>query len=519
MSCADAPLLGQEIGDEDVYIDAEETFATAVRGVALCLRVDAAIAGHGGRQVNFHAPADMTIGFPPGFVWGVATSAFQIEGAAIEDGKGLSIWDQFCRVAGAIADGSDGDTACDHYHRWSDDLDLVASLGVNAYRFSVSWPRVRPGGDGAWNDKGLDFYERMVDGLLARGIQPYLTLNHWDLPAELQAKGGWANRDTVHRFVEYALGMDARLGDRVQAITTHNEPWVMAVLGHKRGVFAPGLKNRAMAMQVSHHLLLSHGMALNALRAQGCKAKLGIVLNLSPMHPATESPEDLAKTELEDGLLLRWYLDPLFKGRYPADVLTHLGPDAPKAQAGDMDIIATPMDFLGINYYSRSVVSAEGPWDVNQSGREVTEMGWEVYPEGLTELLLRVHNDYAAPPIYVTENGGAFKDEKREGSVHDPLRTDYIARHIAAVAEAIRLGVRMEGYMVWSLLDNFEWASGYERRFGIVHVDYATQQRTLKSSALWYRNFLHHQTAQHARSDAALPEPPHSEWNTVALGA
>ena len=469
--------------------------------------------------MKFHTPVDVAMSFPPGFVWGVATSAFQIEGAAIEDGKGPSIWDHFCQVPGAIADGSDGDIACDHYHRWSDDLDLVASLGVNAYRFSVSWPRVRPDGDGAWNEKGLDFYERMVDGLLARGIQPYLTLNHWDLPAELQAKGGWANRDTVHRFVEYALGMDARLGDRVQAITTHNEPWVMSVLGHKRGVFAPGLKNRATAMQVSHHLLLSHGMALNALRAQGCKSKLGIVLNLSPMHPATDSPADLAKTELEDGLLLRWYMDPLLKRRYPADVLAYLGADAPSVQAGDMDIIATPMDFLGINYYSRSVVSAEGTWDVHQSGREITEMGWEVYPEGLTELLLRVHGDYAVPPIYVTENGGAFKEEKRDGHVHDPLRTDYIARHIAAVAEAIRHGVRMEGYMVWSLLDNFEWASGYEKRFGIVHVDYATQQRTLKNSALWYKTFLHHQQLNSATRDAVPISTGDTEWNTVALGA
>ena len=469
--------------------------------------------------MKFHASVDAAMSFPPGFVWGVATSAFQIEGAAVEDGKGLSIWDQFCRVPGAIADGSDGDIACDHYHRCLEDLDLVASLGVNAYRFSVSWPRVRPGGSGAWNDKGLDFYERLVDGLLERGVKPYLTLNHWDLPAELQYKGGWASRDTVHRFVEYAAGVEARLGDRVAAITTHNEPWVMSVLGYKRGVFAPGIKDRAMAMQASHHLLLSHGMALNALRAQGCKSRLGIVLNLSPMHPATKSPDDLAKTELEDGLLLRWYLDPLFKGQYPVDVLAHLGADAPRVQAGDMSIIAAPMDFLGINYYSRSVVSAAGTWDVHQSGREITEMGWEVYPEGLTELLLRVHNDYAVPPIYVTENGGAFKDEKRDGGVHDPMRTDYIARHIAAVADAIRQGVRMEGYMVWSLLDNFEWASGYEKRFGIVHVDFATQQRTLKGSALWFRNFLHHQQLNSATRDAVPISTGDTEWNTVALGA
>jgi beta-glucosidase len=453
--------------------------------------------------MNTPAPSDPTAHFPKDFVWGVATSSFQIEGAAAEDGKGASIWDTFCGVPGAIADHSDGDVACDHYHRWADDLDLIAGLGVDAYRFSVSWPRVRPGGAGAWNEKGLAFYERLVDGLIARGIKPYLTLNHWDLPEELQANGGWAHRDTVHRFVEYAQGIAARLGDRVVSITTHNEPWVMAVLGYETGIFAPGIKNRAMAMQASHHLLLSHGLALQALRAQGCQARLGIVLNLSPMHAATDSQEDQAKTRLEDGRLLRWYLDPLFKASYPQDVLDDLGADAPHVEAGDLQAMATTMDFLGINYYSRSVVSAGQPWDVHSSGREVTDMGWEVYPEGLTELLLRLHHDYPVPPLYVTENGGAFKDELVDGRVHDSARTDYIARHIAAVGEAMRQGVRMEGYMVWSLLDNFEWASGYAKRFGIVHVDYRTQQRTLKDSACWYRDFLQRQKAARASRVAA----------------
>ena len=433
--------------------------------------------------------------FPADFVWGVATSSFQIEGAAELDGKGPSIWDRFCEVPGAIADASDGRTACDHYHRWPGDLDLVADLGVDAYRFSVSWPRVRPTGSGAWNEPGLDFYERLVDGLLARGIKPYLTLNHWDLPQALQDHGGWAQRDTVHRFVEYALGMHARLGDRVASITSHNEPWVMAVLGHQTGIFAPGVKSRATAMQVAHHLLLSHGLAMQALRAQGCKAKLGIVLNLSPVQPATDSAVDRQAATLEDGTLLRWYLDPLFKAEYPSDVLAHLGADAPQVEAGDLADIATPMDFMGLNYYSRAVVSASGAWDVHRSGREITDMGWEVYPEGLTELLLRLHRDYAVPPLYVTENGGAFRDQMQDGRVRDTDRTRYIAQHIAAVGEAMRLGVRMEGYMVWSLLDNFEWASGYAKRFGIVHVDYATQRRTLKDSALWYRDFLAHQRA------------------------
>ncbi|MCX8518092.1 MAG: GH1 family beta-glucosidase [Rhodoferax sp.] len=446
-------------------------------------------------------PADIKARFPDSFVWGVATSSFQIEGASEADGKGPSIWDDFCKRPAAIADASDGKVACDHYHRWQEDLDLIKSLGVDAYRFSISWPRVRPGGSGAWNQKGLDFYARLVDGLLERGIQPYVTLNHWDLPLELQASGGWADRDTVHRFVEYACGINQHLGDRVATITTHNEPWVIAVLGYEHGIFAPGLKSRAAAVQASHHLLLSHGLALQALREQGCKARLGLVLNLSPVQSATDSAQDRAQARLEDGKLLRWYMDPLFKRHYPEDVLNHLGLDTPKILAGDMEAIATPMDFMGVNYYTRSVVSAAGPWDNKQSGLPITEMGWEVYPEGLTELLVRMHQDYPVPPLYVTENGGAFKDAMHDGQVHDAARTDYIARHIEAVAEAMRQGVRMEGYMVWSLLDNFEWASGYGKRFGIVHVDYATQKRTPKDSANWYAVMLQaspkHVSTQH----------------------
>ncbi|MFG6447379.1 GH1 family beta-glucosidase [Roseateles sp. BYS180W] len=442
--------------------------------------------------------------FPPDFVWGVATSAYQIEGAATEDGRGPSIWDSFCRVPGAIADASDGSQACEHYQRWAQDLDLVADLGVDAYRFSVSWPRVRPTGSGAWNSKGLDFYERLVDGLLARGIKPYLTLNHWDLPQALQDQGGWAQRDTVHRFVEYAQGVQALLGDRLSSITTHNEPWVIAMLGHDSGIFAPGLKRRATAMQVSHHLLLSHGLALQALRADGSRCELGIVLNLSPVQPASASPADVQKASLEDGMLLRWYMDPLFHARYPQDVLEHLGADAPQVRAGDMEAMATPMDFLGLNYYTRAVVSAEGPWDVKRGGRELTEMGWEVYPEGLTQLLLRLHQDYRLPPMYVTENGGAFKDQLSQGRVADAARTRYLTQHIAAVQEAMRQGVCMAGYMVWSLLDNFEWASGYDKRFGIVHVDYDTQQRTLKDSGRWYRDFLQRQRAARHAAEAAL---------------
>jgi beta-glucosidase len=443
---------------------------------------------------------DPTMVFPADFVWGVATSATQIEGAAALDGRGESIWDRFCLTPGNIADGSSPQTACDHYHRLEEDLDLIASLGVNAYRFSVSWPRVRPAGDGPWNEAGIAFYRRLVEGLHARGIQAHATLNHWDLPQALQDQGGWEARETVDRFVEYALGMAQHLGDRLSSLTTHNEPWVIAMLGHDSGIFAPGIRHRATAMQVAHHLLLSHGLALRALRAQGFSKPLGIVLNLAPLMPATPSAEDMAKTRIEDGLLLRWYMDALFGRGYPTDVLQHLGADAPRVQPGDMAAIETPIDFLGVNYYSRSVVSAGEPFDVKSSEWPLTDMEWEIFPQGLTELLLRLHRDYPLPPTYITENGGAFPDRMdADGRVRDADRTEYLKRHIAALAMAMRQGVPMAGYMVWSLMDNFEWASGYAKRFGIVHVDYASQARTLKDSALWWRDMLARQAALHSQ--------------------
>ncbi len=436
------------------------------------------------------AHIDLSQQFPPDFAWGVATSAFQIEGAAFEDGKGESIWDRFCRVPGVIADGSNGDVACDHYHRLDADLDLIAGLGVDLYRFSISWPRVQPLGEGAWNEAGLAFYDRLVDGLLKRGLAPHITLNHWDLPQALQDKGGWENRATVQHFVEYAQGIQRRLGDRVAAITTHNEPWVMAILGNEQGTFAPGIKSRRVAMQVSHHLLLSHGLAVRALRADGCKVPLGIVLNMGYSMPATASVADMAKARLDDAFGRRWYADPLFKGTYPAEVIAALGADAPVVHAGDMELIATPIDYLGVNYYSRAVSSAAGHYDAKSSGLPLTDMGWEIYPEGLTELLLTLHREYRLPDVYITENGGAFKDPVSDGQVHDADRTNYLRTHIEAVARALALGVPMVGYMVWSLLDNFEWSSGYAKRFGIVHVDYATQERTLKDSAHWYVDFV-----------------------------
>jgi beta-glucosidase len=430
--------------------------------------------------------ASAVSGFPVDFVWGAATSAYQIEGGAHADGRGASVWDQFCRQPGVIADGSSGDTACDHHRLWADDLDLMRELGLRAYRFSISWPRVQPQGQGAWNAKGLDFYERLIDGLLARGIAPYLTLHHWDLPQALQEHGGWAERDVARRFADYAQAVAQRFGDRVASIATHNEPWVVATLGHERGLFAPGLKDRRLAFRAAHHLLWSHGLALQAMRAAGVRAPLGIVLNQGPVDCASDAPADRQQARLEDGLLIRWYMDPLLLGRYPDDVLAHLGADAPPVQAGDLETIRMPLDFLGLNYYTRQLVGA-----AVASEAELTDMGWEVHPQGLTDLLLRLRRDYPLPPVYITENGAAYADTVEPGGrVHDAARIAYLRRHIDALRPALQAGVPLRGYFAWSLLDNFEWAFGYTKRFGLVHVDYGTQQRRPKDSAYWYRDFI-----------------------------
>lgn len=427
--------------------------------------------------------------FPANFTWGVATSAFQIEGAVAADGRGDSIWDTFCRVPGAISDGSNADRACDHYHRLDEDLDLIAALGVQAYRFSVSWPRVQALGYGPWNEAGFDFYERLISGLARRGVTAHLTLHHWDLPQGLQDRGGWAHRETAYAFATYASEVVRRFGARCASIATHNEPWVMSVLGYEQGIFAPGWHDRKAAMQVSHHLLLGHGLALQNIRAQGCTTPLGIVLNQSPVHPLSDDPQDLAKARIDDGLNVRWYMDPLLFGRYPEDILAYLTSDAPQIQPGDMNIIAQPLDFLGINYYTRSRASAAGPVQPPAEA-ELTDMGWEVYPDGLTELLLRLKADYPLPPLYITENGAAFKDALTDGKVDDEQRVRFLLSHMAATASALEQGVDLRGYFVWSLFDNFEWASGLSKRFGIVYVDYDTQVRTLKESAHMYRQFL-----------------------------
>jgi beta-glucosidase len=425
--------------------------------------------------------------FPPGFVWGVATSAYQIEGAAEEDGRGKSIWDTFSHTPGTTFQGHTGDVACDHYHRYPEDIDLIASLGVDAYRFSIAWPRVQPEGKGAWNQKGLDFYDRLVDRLLAKKIAPHATLYHWDLPQALQDDGGWGARDTADRFAEYADVMGQRLGDRLATLSTHNEPWCTAHLGHRVGQFAPGARDPQLAIQVAHHLLLSHGKALLAMRASGVKAPLGIVLNQSSATPATQSAADIAMAEREYALFVRWFMEPIFLKRYPREP----GIDIfPTVREGDFDVIAQPLDFLGINYYTRIWASSEEPPRPAPNLMGTSDMGWENYPQGFTELLQQVNRDYKLPPVYITENGMANADVLVDGRVADAPRIEYMRTHLEAVRKAMESGVDVRGFFYWSLLDNYEWNSGYDKRFGLVHVDYATQKRTPKDSAAWYRNFI-----------------------------
>ncbi len=433
-----------------------------------------------GAALSAHARAALG----PDFCWGVATAAYQIEGAAREDGRGASIWDTFSHTPGKTLNGDTGDVACDHYHRWSEDLELIASLGLDAYRFSIAWPRVQPLGSGAWNARGLDFYERLVDGLLAKGIKPHATLYHWDLPQALQDQGGWASRDTALRFADYAVRVGQCLGDRLAALATHNEPWCTAVIGHEWGRFAPGFKDAALALQVSHHLLLSHGLAVKAMRGAGVRCPLGIVLNQSSVTPATHSVQDQALAHREYLSFVRWYMDPLFRGSYPQDPAIER---LPRIEVGDMATIAQPLDFLGINYYTRLWASAAQPPVPAPKVLGESDMGWEIYPEGLLELLIGHQREYRLPPIFITENGIACADAlDARGELNDAARIDYVRRHLEAVAQARSEGVDVRGYFYWSLLDNFEWDSGYTKRFGLVHMDYATQRRTPKASAHWY---------------------------------
>jgi beta-glucosidase len=444
-----------------------------------------------------------TNGFPAGFRFGVATAAFQIEGAAGEDGRGESIWDAFCRVPGAVDGGDTGERACDHYHRWRGDLDLMKALGVESYRFSISWPRVLPSGSSPPNAAGVRFYRRLVEGLRERDIEPIATLYHWDLPQALQERGGWDDRDTAQRFAEYAALMADELGDVVTEWVTHNEPWVVAFLGHAEGVKAPGVRDWATAVRVSHHLLLSHGLARDAIHAARPNgARVGLSFNLAPVHPATPSPEDAAAAARMDGYMNRWFLDPLLRGEYPADMLdlyeSRLGAPGDAVRPGDLRTISGPVDFLGINYYSpqrvRHAPGSRGPLDLEHPAPPppLTAMGWEIDAGGLRDLLGRVRRDYGPLPIYITENGAAFDDPdvNGNGTVDDVERTAYLSDHVEAVRGAIADGVDVQRYCLWSLLDNFEWEHGYGKRFGIVHVDYATQRRVPKRSGLWYRDYI-----------------------------
>ena len=444
-------------------------------------------------------PNTRALSFPPGFAWGAATAAYQTEGAATEDGRGESIWDRFTSLPGRVANGDTGRVACDSYHRYPEDVRLMRELGLNAYRFSIAWPRIIPEGRGAVNEAGLDFYDRLVDELLANGIEPFPTLYHWDLPQALEERGGWPVRDTVEAFAEYVEVVVARLGDRVSRWITQNEPWVIAWLGYGRGEHAPGRRSDRDALAAAHHVLLSHGRALEVIRRERPGADVGITIDVIPIHPLTTAEADLVATGEEDGFRNRWILDPVLRGRYPEDMSRRFARILPPVQDGDLEAISAPIDFLGVNYYRRHVVKAgsngSGPIVVDVPDGEHTAVGWEVYPDGLHELLVRLHSEYDAPPLYVTENGAAFGDTRRNGTVDDPERTSYLDRHLGAVARAIADGVAVDGYFVWSLLDNFEWARGYAPRFGLVYVDYGTLERIPKQSYHWYRDFIARQRA------------------------
>lgn len=442
--------------------------------------------------------------FPKNFKWGAATAAYQVEGAWNADGKGESTWDRFTHKPGVIEGGHTGDVACDHYNRWAEDIQLMKRLGLQAYRFSVSWPRVIPAGRGKANQPGLDFYSKLVDGLLEAGIEPFITLNHWDLPQKLEDEGGWPKRSTAEAFAEYADLMSRSLGDRVTHWATHNEPAVVAWLGHEQGVHAPGLKDLSLALRTAHHLLLSHGLAVPVIRGNSPQAEVGIVLNINWRVSASNGVADLDAVRRADGQWFRWFADPLYGRGYPTDKIIDFTRQGALpngfdfVQDGDMDIIATPTDAIGLNYYCREVVRSSAqpnaPQDVFPSARTPenwTEMGWENYADGLLGVLGRVYFNYQPRKLYVTENGASYSTPPdAEGRVADVHRQEYFQAHLAACHRAIAAGIPLEGYFAWSLMDNFEWSRGYNQRFGLVWVDYETQQRIPKDSALWYQTVI-----------------------------
>jgi len=464
--------------------------------------------------------------FPEGFLWGASTAAYQIEGAAAADGRTPSIWDTFAETPGRVLGGHTGHVATDHYHRYRDDVALMKRLGLGSYRFSVSWSRVQPAGAGPANPAGLDFYRRLVDELLDNDIEPWLTLYHWDLPQPIEDAGGWPARDSAARFADYASLVHGALGDRVRNWTTLNEPWCSAFLGYGSGVHAPGRRDPASAVRAAHHLMLGHGLAVDAIRAGWPDSEVGITLNLYAISPASAGSEDQDAARRIDGLGNRFFLDPVLLGRYPTDVVNDLATttDFDHVRDGDLAIISRPLSMLGINYYSRHVLAAPEPgpdgsldWPGDgtataypgsggvrfvQRGVPVTAMGWEIDAPGLTEVLQRVSRDYPRVPLYITENGAAFDDEvSADGSVNDLDRREYLHSHLAACHDAINAGVPLRGYFAWSLLDNFEWAWGYTRRFGLVYVDYVSQTRTAKASAYWYSDVIR----RHGLLDATRP--------------
>lgn len=443
---------------------------------------------------------------PADFIWGAATAAYQIEGAVDEDGRSPSIWDTFSHTPGKVAEGDTGDVACDHYHRVPEDISLMGNLGLDAYRFSIAWPRVMPQGGGPVNPAGLAFYDRLTDSLLEAGITPFPTLYHWDLPQAQQDRGGWPERETAERFGEYASVVAEALGDRIHDWATLNEPLCSSWIGHLEGKMAPGLTDITAAVRASYHLHLGHGLAVQAIRAANPNARIGIVNNLSPCEPATDREADQAAAIRADGHTNRWWLDPIHGRGYPQDMVDQYGVDLP-IRSGDLDTIAAPLDWLGVNYYFRNVI-ADDPTGLPPRAKQVylpgvrrTAMDWEVYGDGLEQLLVRVAEEYGAERIFVTENGSAYPDTVGpDGQVDDPERQAYLEEHLAACARAVRRGAPLAGYFAWSLLDNFEWAYGYDKRFGLIHVDYPTQKRTIKGSGRRYADIIaaHHRRARRA---------------------
>jgi beta-glucosidase len=435
--------------------------------------------------------------FPRGFLWGSATSAYQVEGSPLADGAGPSIWQRFAHTPGMTHDGDTGDVACDHYRRFREDVALMSDLGLKAYRFSVAWARVLPNGTGRVNPAGLEFYERLVDALLERGIEPMVTLYHWDLPVALDDRGGWLNPDIAKWFAEYAQVMFRRLDGRVKLWATLNEPWVVTDGGYLHGALAPGHRNRFEAPIATHHLMRAHGMAVQAYRSEG-KHEIGLVVNIEPKYPASQSSADVAATARADAYMNRQYLDPVFRGEYPSELKDIFGVAWPEWPQADFALIRAPIDFVGVNYYTRNVTRHDDTaWPlrarmVRQKHATYTETGWEVFPQGLTDVLNWIRTRYGNPPVYVTENGAAFYDPPKVAveTPEDPLRVEYLRRHVGAVGEAIRDGCNVRGYFAWSFMDNLEWSLGYSKRFGIVHVDFETQRRTPKASARAYSKII-----------------------------